>query len=127
MAMAAVSLLVTADASPWGLGAILSDAEGNPLEWLACPIGDVDCWMLKVVRGDCRGQAVLEALALLVALRTWAPASAAHHTSRPPTAHRTRSMKWRTPWHPWHPRQKQKRGYGRADKPRLTALAFPMT
>jgi len=43
------------------------------LEWLACPIGDVDCWILNVVRGDCRGQAVLEALALLVALRAWAP------------------------------------------------------
>ena len=73
VALAEVSLIVTCDASPWGLGAILSDADGNPLEWLACPVSPLDCQILGVTVGDCRGQAVLEALALLVALRTWAP------------------------------------------------------
>ena len=73
VALAEVSLIVTCDASPWGIGAILSDADGNPLEWLACPVSPLDCKILGVTVGDCRGQAVLEALALLVALRTWAP------------------------------------------------------
>ena len=73
VAHAPISLLVTADASPWGLGAVLSLVDGTPLEWLTSPVNEVDCAVLRIKFGDCSGQAVLEALALLVALRAWAP------------------------------------------------------
>ena len=52
---------------------MLSLVDGTPLEWLTSPVNEVDCAVLCIKWGDCSGQAVLEALALLVALRAWAP------------------------------------------------------
>ena len=73
VAQAPITLLVTADASPWGLGAILSLVDGTIVAWLASDVTALDCQVLKITYGDCSGQAVVEALALLVALRVWAP------------------------------------------------------
>ena len=73
VALAPITLLVTADASPWGLGAILSLLDGTIVAWLASDVTELDCQVLKITFGDCSGQAVVEALALLVALRVWAP------------------------------------------------------
>ena len=69
----APTLLVTCDASPWGLGAILSTAEGYPLAWLSSAVTAEDAARLGIKVGDCSAQAVLEALAVLVAIRAWAP------------------------------------------------------
>ena len=65
--------MVTADASPWGLGAVLSTVAGVPLAWITSEVTDGDCVMLRIVRGDCRALSALEGLALLIALRAWAP------------------------------------------------------
>jgi hypothetical protein len=73
VALGPIGITVTVDASPWGLGAVLSTASGCPLAWLAAEVSDMDCTILKVQRGDCRAQAALEGLALLIALREWAP------------------------------------------------------
>ena len=64
--------MITADASPWGLGAWLA-FDGYPIRWLASEVTSEDASMLGVKIGDCSSQAVLEALAMLVALRTWFP------------------------------------------------------
>ena len=66
------SLLITCDASPWGLGAVLSTPEGFPLAWLASPVSLTDTETLGLKYGESSGQSVLEALAILVALRAWA-------------------------------------------------------
>ena len=63
--------LVT-DASPWGLGAILY-LDGKAHEYLADQVTDEDVELLGVTRGDHRSQSVLEALAVLVAVRCWLP------------------------------------------------------
>ena len=81
--MAAPSLLITCDASPWGLGAVLSTPEGFPLAWLASPVTKADAAFLGIQFGESSGQAVLEALAILVAVRTWAP----HWTSAKARVH----------------------------------------
>jgi hypothetical protein len=67
------TLLITCDASPWGLGAVLSTPEGFPLAWLASPVTEADARHLDLKLGDSSSQAVLEALAILVAVRVWAP------------------------------------------------------
>ena len=70
---AAPTLLITCDASPWGLGAVLSTPEGFPLAWLASTVTAEDAKRLGLKLGDSAGQAVLETLAILVAVRAWAP------------------------------------------------------
>ena len=55
------------------MGAVLSTTGGIPLAWLTTEVSDLDCEILKVERGDCRAQAALEGLALLIALRECAP------------------------------------------------------
>ena len=70
--LAPPTLVITCDASPWGLGAVLSTAEGYPLAWVASEVTADDARRLGVTIGDCAAQAVLEALAILVAVRTWA-------------------------------------------------------
>ena len=62
---------IVCDASPWGLGAILT-VNDVPVSWLADAITDLDLDILGKARGDCRGQAVFEALCIAVSLRTWA-------------------------------------------------------
>ena len=46
--------------------------DGEPFEYLADAWTEADCKKLAVVIGSCQGQAVWEALALLIAMRTWA-------------------------------------------------------
>ena len=60
----------TVDASPWGLGAVLVE-DGAVVEYLADQVTDDDCKLLGVAVGSPDSQQVLEALAMLVALRTW--------------------------------------------------------
>ena len=70
---AAQAIQIICDASPWGLGALLTAGDEEILSWFGAPLQDSDLQALGVATGDCRGQAALEALCLLVALRTWAP------------------------------------------------------
>ena len=63
---------VVCDASPWGLGAVLVRND-EIVSWLAVALVQTDLDVLGIERGDCRGQAVVEALCIAVALRTWAP------------------------------------------------------
>ena len=70
--LAEPTLIITCDASPWGLGAVLSTPEGFPLAWLASDVTQADAMQLGLKWGESSGQAVLEALAVLVAVRAWA-------------------------------------------------------
>ena len=63
-------LRITTDASPWGLGAVL-EVHGRPISYLSCAVTQQDAERLGIEVGSCRGQAPAEALAVLVALRTW--------------------------------------------------------
>jgi hypothetical protein len=58
------------DASPWGFGAFLT-LEGCPTERISGAWDADDCRRFKLKIGDAAGQAVWEALALLIALRSW--------------------------------------------------------
>ena len=60
------------DASPWGLGGVLF-WQGWPVAWFAEPITAEDIERFSLVIGSPKGQAVLEALAALVAVRLWMP------------------------------------------------------
>ena len=65
-------VVITTDASPFGVGAILQ-VNGQIIEYLADQILDTDKQVLGL--DDCQGsrnQQVLEALAMLIALRSWA-------------------------------------------------------
>ena len=66
------TLRITCDASPWGLGAVLEVA-GSPAAYLEDPLTAMDEDKLNIQIGSCKGQAVLEMLALLVAMRAWLP------------------------------------------------------
>ena len=48
VAFAPPSILVTADASPWGMGAVLSAPQGVVLGWLATELSDLDCRVLRL-------------------------------------------------------------------------------
>ena len=61
---------LTCDASPWGLGAIL-EVDDVIVAYLFDEISEFDVLLLGVQIGSCRSQAILEALALCVAIRTW--------------------------------------------------------
>ena len=67
------AFVITCDASPWGLGAVLTDANGRVIAWFACEVTQLDADLLEVKLGDCTAQAAFEGLALLVALREWSP------------------------------------------------------
>ena len=56
----------------WGLGATLS-VDGRTVRWFGVELTDTDLQVLGFERGDCRGQALAEALCIAVALREWAP------------------------------------------------------
>ena len=64
-------VIITWDASPWGMGATLQVA-GQFVQFFAIPINETDEEVLKTKSGGCEGQQVWEALAGLVALRLWA-------------------------------------------------------
>ena len=63
-------LRVTCDASPWGLGAVLH-CDGRAVSWLAIQLFPEDGGRLGVTFGASEGISVLEALAILIACRTW--------------------------------------------------------
>ena len=64
-------IVITWDASPYGMGATLQ-VSGNFEAFFAIPIAQQDEDILNTPSGDCKGQQVWEALAGLVASRTWA-------------------------------------------------------
>ena len=66
------NIRITCDASPWGLGAVL-EVQGCITAYLYDEVSQFDAQTLGVQVGSCRSQAVLEALAIAVAVRTWLP------------------------------------------------------
>ena len=69
---------ITTDASPWGLGAVL-EIDDKIVSYFSDQVQDADREVLSLSdTGQSRDQQVLEALALLVALREWTP----HWTNR---------------------------------------------
>ena len=62
------------DASPWGLGAVLVHLQGTSVtvtEYLSSPLFDYELDRFGFQRGDPAGQAVWEALTVVVAARAW--------------------------------------------------------
>ena len=59
------------DASPWGLGAVLSQ-NGRLCSWFAVGLSAEELTTLAIEKGSPRAQQAVEALCALVALRTWA-------------------------------------------------------
>ena len=68
-----VQVDVTADASPTGIGAFLTD-KGVAKRFFAAKLTQGDARRLKTELGSSRGQQIWEALCVLCALRLWAPA-----------------------------------------------------
>ena len=66
------SIRITTDASPWGIGATL-EQDGEFVAYLYDDIQDDDIKRLKITVGSSSAQGTCEALALLVAIRTWLP------------------------------------------------------
>ena len=60
----------TVDASPFGFGAVLT-VNGEITEYLTDQLTDYDCKFLGVAWGKSDSQQVMEALGMVVALRTW--------------------------------------------------------
>ena len=73
------TLTLTCDASPWGLGATLARG-GRLVACLHDSISLEDADRLGIVVGSCKSQAIVEALAVVVALRTWLPTWGVHRT-----------------------------------------------
>ena len=67
-----VKVKVTTDASPWGIGGFIS-FDGRVVAYFHDALSSLDFAMFAHARGDHTGQQTWEALALLVALRLWAP------------------------------------------------------
>ena len=65
-----VAVRVITDACPEGLGALLV-INGITVGAMASPVTEIDAELLKFEKGQSSSQAVVEALALLVALRHW--------------------------------------------------------
>lgn len=63
---------ITTDASPWGLGGTL-EVSGRVMAFFADRVTQADVDALGVAVGESRSQAVLETLALAVAVREWLP------------------------------------------------------
>ena len=59
---------------------------GSPISWSGTPVEQTDILMLGIEKGKSSGQAALEALALLIGLRTWP-----HHWHEEKTLVLTRS------------------------------------
>ena len=66
----ALQIRITTDASPWGLGGHLGIGD-NVLAYFSSPVSKHDETILGITIGSPNGQQILEALALLVALRLW--------------------------------------------------------
>ena len=66
------NIRITRNASPWGLGAVL-EVQGCITDYLYDEVSQFDAQTLGVQVGSSRSQAVLETLAIAVAVRTWLP------------------------------------------------------
>ena len=63
-------VIIVTDASPWGIGGYLM-VNNTALAYYSSPVDSFDEKILRLSIGDAAGQQVLEALAVLVALRLW--------------------------------------------------------
>ena len=71
--MPSSSELITIDASPWGPGGVLEHVKsGRTIEWFSSKLTAEDERRFNHKIGDPAGQTTWEALASLVAIRTWA-------------------------------------------------------
>ena len=68
-----VQTIIFTDASPWG-GSGYFAGDGTPVSYWHDEWTEADLKKFRLKSGDCRGQAVWEALALLVAPRVWSGA-----------------------------------------------------
>lgn len=66
------TFVITVDASPWGLGGFVQ-YKGEPLGWFAERVQTSDVEKFGIVIGSHKFQTLLEALAVLVAVRIWSP------------------------------------------------------
>jgi len=64
-------LRISCDASPWGMGGVRWDHSWSPVEYFHAPISEEDVKHLKVIIGDSASMPILEALAILIAIRLW--------------------------------------------------------
>ncbi|CAJ1436241.1 unnamed protein product [Effrenium voratum] len=67
-------ITIATDASPEGIGAVIF-INNVAISALAGPVGEQDAKMLRFELGSSSSQGILEALAVLVAIRTWADKS----------------------------------------------------
>jgi hypothetical protein len=58
------------DASPWGIGGYLTE-NGSIVSWFSSALSVSERAALNISLGDCAAQQTVEALAALVALRSW--------------------------------------------------------
>ena len=58
------------DASPWGLGGVLI-IDSSISSWFSCSLSPYECDLLGICVGSSTAQQIVEALAVLVALRCW--------------------------------------------------------
>ena len=65
-----ISIEVTTDASIYGYGGWIS-VDNKPLQWFSEDISSTDEMVLGHKAGDSHGQQAFEAMALLLAIRTW--------------------------------------------------------
>ncbi len=65
------------DASPWGLGGVLFDSRGFPVQYFTSPLDAADETALEAKIGESKHMTLWEGLALLTALRLWVPAGTA--------------------------------------------------
>ena len=63
-------VVITWDASPYGMGATLQ-VDGEFREFYAIAISDIDCQLLQIEVGSSSSQQTVEALAGLISLRLW--------------------------------------------------------
>ena len=66
------AFVITVDASPWGLGGYI-EHRGKPLGWFTDRNQSHDVHMFGIKIGSDVSQTLLEALAVLVAVRCWSP------------------------------------------------------
>ena len=69
---AGTDVQITWDASPYGMGAYITE-KGKVIEFFAIPISSDDQQTMGVQSGGCEGQQTWECLVGLIAMRQWAP------------------------------------------------------
>ena len=67
-------VVIGTDASPFGLGGWMA-VDGVLTHYFSSPITPFDLDLFGIQKGSCEGQQILECLAILVAIRLWAPKS----------------------------------------------------